>query len=461
MQQTLWNTHQIKCCEKEIGQELLKDEHSLISFQQDFGRLTKAQPAAVFIPNNLLPLEQLVQYANQFSLPINIRGNGLSQSGQSLAVDGGVTVHLKNFRNVYSHAQDSIWVDGNASWASLLETSLTHSQIPYVLPYNCNLSVAGVLSVGGVGASSFRFGTVSSYVKALEVLTANGKRQIVDAQSELFQACLSGQGRFGIITKACIQLRSCARKVRTFFLVYSDKEQWLNDVEEARREADYLETFCSPSVQGSKLKEGKRQPFAQWLYALHIAKEFDYTPPAIEDFSPLLKPLNILHVQDENIESYLHRHDSRFEMMRLLGQWEMIHPWYECFIPRKLLAQHLESLLTKLPLHYVPVLQIVPMAPKAPTGFFMMPEDDTDVYAIMILHPGVHPKLLDSSVESIQFMDDLFLQQGGKRYLSGYLGPIVKEQYWQKHFGPRYKDWMGLKKQFDPKNVFRSQLHRR
>ncbi|MCK1850963.1 hypothetical protein MXD98_16720, partial [Legionella pneumophila] len=40
-----------------------------------------------------------------------------------------------------------------------------------------------------------------------------GRKQIVEKNSPLFQACLSGQGRFGAITKACIQLRSVQPRV--------------------------------------------------------------------------------------------------------------------------------------------------------------------------------------------------------------------------------------------------------
>lgn len=39
MQQITWSTLQIKQCEKESGQAMLSDEHALVFYSQDFGKL--------------------------------------------------------------------------------------------------------------------------------------------------------------------------------------------------------------------------------------------------------------------------------------------------------------------------------------------------------------------------------------------------------------------------------------
>ncbi|KTD04368.1 FAD-binding protein [Legionella feeleii] len=459
MQPMPWSMSQIKQCEKESGQAMLSDEHALASYAQDFGKLNQVIPSAVCIPSSIKKLQSVLAYANQHNLNVTIRGNGLSQGGQALAQQGSLIMHLEQLNHVQTHEQASIWVEANATWSSLVEVSLKKAQIPYVLPYNCNLSIGGVLSAGGVGSSSFKFGSISSHVKALEVTTADGKTSQVDEQSELFHACLSGQGRFAVITKACIKLRPCLKQVRTFFLVYLDKNQWLHDLADIKSGADYVEAFCSPSLQGAKLTaEGKRLPFAQWLFALHISLEYDSKPPQLNAVSKHLKPWKTIHIQDESIHSYLHRHNSRFEVMKLTGQWDLLHPWYECFIPTSVLSRDLEELLTQLPIHYATVLQIVPLANERRIGFLMLP-DSKDICALMILNPGVNPVLLPSCLQAMTILDEHFLQQGGKRYLSGYLGQKLAKNYWQTHFGPAYGDWLQLKKKYDPRHILTSSLH--
>jgi hypothetical protein len=434
---------------------MLSDEHSLVSYSQDFGKLVQSNPAAVCIPQTSEKIQAILSYANQHKLPVTIRGNGLSQNGQSLSVNGGLSLHLEHLSKVLDKESEAIWVEANCSFTQLLDESLKTSQIPFVFPYNCNLSIGGVLSAAGVGASSFKFGSVSAHVKALEVVLANGEKMLVDEESELFKACLSGQGRFGVITKACLKLRPCAKEVRTFFLVYLDKDQWLNDLDEIKKQADFMEAFCSPSIQGMKLVSGKRKPFAQWLFAIHVSVEFDHNPPEFSDLFKNAKPWQLMHQQDESIYSYLHRHDSRFEVMKMTGQWDLVHPWYECFMPKNLLSSNLDELLAELPIHYASLIHVMPLANKQQTGFFMLPETE-DVFELMILNPGVNPILVPSCLQVIEAMDAKFLKQGGKRYLSGYLGSNLDTGYWQNHFGNLYDDWIGLKEKYDGQHTLRS-----
>ncbi|MBL7479872.1 FAD-binding oxidoreductase [Legionella bononiensis] len=452
-----WNTEKIKQYEYETGQALLSDEQTLVSFSQDFGKLIQSPPAAVFIPQTTDALQTMILFANQHKLPITIRGNGLSQCGQSLPVPGGLTLSMQHFMNPLEMTDDSIWVEANTSWANLLQVTLQNNKAPFVLPYNCNLSIAGVLSAGGVGASSFKYGAINAHVRALEVVDGLGVKHLVESNSPLFQACLSGQGRFAVITKACIQLRPIKALVKTVCLVYTDQEQWFIDIEKAKGTVDYMEMFCSPSIQGAKLAGDKRVPLVEWLYGLHLSVEYEKNSPELSDVIANLDPWRVINTQEEYSSAYLLRHNSRFEVMKMLGQWDLYHPWYECFISTAVLKEHLPSILQELPVHYASLVHVVPMAKKK-GGFLMLPEDDS-ICSFMILNPGVPSPLKDSCLQAIQDLDKRFIQLGGKRYLSGFLGTSLPEHYWENHFGERHTSWIDLKNQFDPQGIFQSMLH--
>lgn len=457
MQQTQWNSSQIKQCKKEFGQAMLSDEHSLFSFGEDFGKLLRASPHAVFQPKDLDALQAILRYAHHQELPIVIRGRGLSQSGQSLPVEGGVTLHLEHFNRVLDQEDDAIWVEGNATFSDLLAVSLKNNQVPYVVPYNCNLSIGGVLSAGGVGAASFQYGTVISHIKALEVITADGEKHKLTPDDELFKACLGGQGQFGVISKACIALRPCKKNVRTFFLSYHDENQWRDDLYKVRRLADGLESFCTPAIQGAKLTGQGRFPFAEWLYAMHVMIEYDEIPPDVSRIHELLNPWKVLHQQDEPIDSYLHRHDSRFAAMKMTGQWELQHPWYECFIPAKALFPQLKQVVASLPVHYANILQVIPLASSLRDTLLALP-DSEDICAVMILNPGIADVLLPSCLAAMQALDERFLKAGGKRYLSGFLGEEISSDYWRHHYNGQFEHWRQLKHDYDPKRIFQSHL---
>ncbi|STX51237.1 cytokinin oxidase [Legionella busanensis] len=457
MQKGIWEQHHLKYCREKFPTAFFDDLDHLNAFNQDFGKLITADAKAIFMSKDITSMQEFVAFANENNLPMTIRGNGMSQCGQSLASSDGVILNTVGLDSVYQYKEQSIWIDANATWSTLINTSLQHNQIPYITPYNCNLSIGGVLSVGGVGAASFKYGSALSHVKALEVITADGRLLQVNSDSALFHACLGGQGQFGIITKACLKLKPCKEQVRTFLLTYIDEEQWLHDLTLFKQYADYIECFCSPAVQGAKLTPNGRKPFAQWLFALHISIEYTANAPQFSDI-PNVNPWKILHTQDEPIKDYLHRHDGRFQLMKLTGQWELPHPWYECFIPKQILFDDFQAFLASLPLHYVPILQIVPFACKKPHGFLILPEGE-DVFAMMILNPGIPASLVPSCLDAIDNLDKRFLPQGGKRYLSGYLGREVDKYYWQRHFDKRYDEWVSLKRQFDPQCLFQSMLH--
>lgn len=439
---------------------MLRDESSLASFGGDFGRLKHSKPAAVFSPSTTQRLQQVIAYANENSLPVTVRANGLSQCGQSLPVTGGLALHMDRFCAVHEQEDAFVRVDANTSWATLLAATLPRSRVPYVVPYNTNLSVGGLLSVGGVGAASFKYGVAASHVNALEVVTANGDVQRVDAGSPLLQACLGGLGQFGVMTKAAIQLRPCRRWVRTFFLAYLDKEQWLNDLSIFKRCADFIETVCSPALQGTKSTDNGRQPFAEWLFAMQVSFEYDEEAPELIGLGNDIKPWKVSHRQDETMEAYLFRHNSRFEAMRVTGQWELQHPWYECLVPEHVLLAELDDLLRSLPLYFATLVHLVPIARTQPAGFFMAP-NQPEFFSVMILNPGVPPALVPGCLEVIKALDERFLTQGGKRYLAGFLGAALSPNHWKAHFGPRYETWLDLKNRYDPKGIFCSLLQHR
>lgn len=452
-----WNTEKIKQCESEIGQALLSDEQSLVFFSQDFGKLITSPPAALCVPDSVATLQALIRFAAEHKLPLTIRGNGLSQSGQSLAVAGGLVLSMAHFNKVLDMDDEGIWVEANASWSDLLEQSLSQSKAPAVLPYNCNLSIAGVLSAAGVGASSFKYGTINAHVAALEVVDGCGVLHQVDTSSPLFHACLSGQGQFAVITKARIQLKKVQEQIKTFCFVYSDQEQWFRDLELLKKKADYIESFCSPSIQGARLEGIKRVPMAQWLYGLHCSIAYSDVEPHCDELLSDINPLQLIHSQTESISSYLLRHDSRFEIMKMLGQWDLFHPWYECFVSTAVLKELLPTLLAELPLFYANLLHVVPVAQQK-ANWLQTPKED--MCSIMILNPGIPAPLKEGCIKAINDLDQRLLKSGAKRYLSGFLGYELSKSYWQSHFGEHYEAWLDLKKIHDPMTVFNSVLYK-
>lgn len=449
-----WNDSLIKTLERMLSLAMLSDEHSLAVYAKDFGRLLHSAPKGIFKVENLIQLQKIFQFASTHNLPLTIRGEGLGQGGQSLATKDSVLIQ-KNFSQPPELVHDAIWVDGTCSWIDLIKHSLPHKMIPRVIPYNTNLNVAGVLSAGGFGAASFQFGSAASNVLELEIVHTNGELELCKNDSQIGQSCLGGQGLFGFINRIKIPLRPCKSLVRSFFISYGDKDIWLNDLQKISKIADHIESFCSPAIMGARINPHGRTPFAQWLYGLQIAIEYESEAPQFDDLN--LGSAKLLLIQDESIATFLTRHNARIQLMQGSVMWELTHPWYECLVKKSQL-EDLECLLDMLPINFAPIVHVMPVKPEKYSGFVMYPDGD-DIFLLMILPPGIDEAFSANCIELIAQLDSLLLAKGGKRYLSGYLGNSVDINYWQHHFDTHFKAWRTNKSLYDPKNILTSVLH--
>lgn len=458
MQPTSSNTQKIKnikLANLQDSQAMALNPPSLFSFSEDFGHLITSMPGAVFKPTSLDELCSLISNAYQQHINLTIRGGGLSQSGQSLASNESIIIDMSAFDQILSIDETSIWVETSCSFSAIISQTLLQNKIPYVIPYNSHLTLGGVISAGGVGSSSFRYGSVVDNIIGLEVVTAEGVKCTLDSNAPLFHACLGGQGQFAVITKAQLKLKTCKKNVRTFFLLYLDQQQWLHDLEQSQQSASYIESFCTPALQGAKLTEKGRQPFAEWLYSLQVTIEYDEEPPGLPYN---LKPWKQVHCQEESMLDFQHRHDIRFKAMKLVKQWDLPHPWYECFVDQRYIKNNLSTILNTLPLFYATVLQVAPIAKVSTTNFFMLPEAEK-IMTIMVLPQGIPNELVSMCIETIKHLDLMLLPIGSKRYLSGFLGATIADSYWKSHFGEKYTQWEHYKKTYDTRSIFCSHLH--
>lgn len=98
---------------------------------------------------------------------------------------------------------DRVEVEAGMLWSTLLQTTLAHGLTPPVLPDYLHLSIGGVLSVGGIGGTSYRYGAVVDHVLEMQVVTGAGKLETCSPthQRELFENVLAGLGQCGSSSK--------------------------------------------------------------------------------------------------------------------------------------------------------------------------------------------------------------------------------------------------------------------
>lgn len=462
------------------AERLERDPTALAPFATDFGRLVRGQPRAFARPTSAGAVVELLRQARAEGLTVTPRGQGLSQGGQSIS-EGGLSLDLSALDQVEEPDVEGLTIrcQGGARWRALVERCLPHGLLPRVLPLNLDLTVGGVLSVGGIGASSHLAGPAVSTVRALEVVTGVGElvrthgvatsgNGAGGGEPDLAGVVLAGLGRCGVITGAQIELRRCAPQVRTFYLLYDSLEGWLGDQQRllaSPRPPHWMESFTTVAAQGLRNGPQGRRPFGLWFYGLHLSWEYGadgQERPEAERALAGLSPYRLVHVEDGETAAFQDRYQPRFQAMRALGAWEQPHPWVEAFLPVAAARDILPELLAELPMtlgdgHRLMFVAAdrLPFALAVPEG-----EGARPLVAFAILPPGLPPPLREPHLAALRAAHDRLVKAGGKRYLSGWL-PAMKEdpqRAWADHFGPRYPAWQAARRRFDPQGIFQSAL---
>ncbi|GGI81214.1 FAD-binding protein [Legionella impletisoli] len=440
-----WNQALLRQCEERTGQRLLEDSNAVTQANQDFGRLTQGEAVAVFKPFNISGLQSLLQFANHHQLPITIRANGFGQSGQSLAPNGSVIVDIAHLEeHVYWRGHQLI-AGCSATWKSVVAKALTQNQLPIVIPYNTNLTLGGVLSVGGVGSASFKEGISAAHIEELLVLTAEGELIRCDHHSnaDLFNACLGGAGLFGVIIEAALKTRPCQNQVRVFRFVYEDRHVWLNDQFVLKQHGDYLEAFVTDNANQTKKK----------AFIINLAMEYEQEPL---EHIPQLNASFREDVIDLSLKDYTNRHDTRIQSMKDSGAWDYSHPWYECYVDRFLLESKLAEIMDILDDSIGGIYHIFPIAPVAPK-YFMLPESE-NIVTLNVLPPGIKEQDCKKVIQALLKIDDILISIGGKRYISGWFYSDLDSDYWINHYGRSYALRKAVKMKYDPNQIFCSKL---
>jgi cytokinin dehydrogenase len=426
--------------------------------ERDFGHLTGGAASLVLLPRSAEDIQRVVAAANAHGLSLAPRGRGLSQGGQSLPA-GGASLDLSRMARVDAPdaAARTIRCEAGATFRSVAEASARAGLLPPVMPLNPDLTVGGVLSVGGIGAASHRHGPAIAAVESLDVITGAGRRLVCSAEREpeVFEAVLGGAGCVGVIAAATLRLRRFGPRVRTFHCLYDDVDRWLDDQRflVASPRADHLEAACSPCLQGFRAGPRGRAPFAEWFHTCHVSVEYDVAPPDASSALSGLRPYRVLGHEDQDTLAFVDRYAPRFAAMRRSGAWsESIHPWVTAFVPAERLHTLLPGVLDRIPLALGEGPRLQFLARKSPTRFFRVPPEGE--IAVLAFTPAQIPAhLRDEAQAAFRAIHADLVAAGAFRYLSGWLG-MMDEAAIAAHFGETLPALREVRRRLDPGRVF-------
>jgi len=203
------------------------------TFVTDAGGTAYGMAHGVVTALNTEQVADLLRAAQQYRVPVTVRGGGLTTEGESVAF-GGVLLDMTGMsRMLHIDCEtQTVRTEAGIFWHSLAEELRRHNMDYLSAPLNMTSSVGGTLGVGGIDVNSAHLGCSADQALSLQVVTPTG--EIVECSdmqnAELFQRVILGYGQFGVITEATLKIRPYT-PLRMHYFYYSSLRTAIEDLQ--------------------------------------------------------------------------------------------------------------------------------------------------------------------------------------------------------------------------------------
>ncbi|MFE6270220.1 FAD-binding oxidoreductase [Streptomyces goshikiensis] len=163
------------------------------------------RPAAVVVAADAEDVAAAVRFAAARNLPVAVESTG---HGRSVPADGAVFVSTRELRELRVDPETATArIGAGLCWGDVLAAAAEHGLAP-LCGSSDQVGVMGYLTGGGLPLTCRSHGFAADHVRSLELVTADGRIRTVspDRDPDLFWAVRGGNGNFGVVTAAEIDL---------------------------------------------------------------------------------------------------------------------------------------------------------------------------------------------------------------------------------------------------------------
>lgn len=166
-----------------------------------------------------------VRFARDNGLLVSVRGGGHGIAGNAVC-DGGLMIDLSQMKAVrVEAAAQRAWVEPGATLADVdAATQAFGLMVPTGI--NSTTGIAGLTLGGGFGWTTRKFGLTLDNLSSVEIVTADGELRRASATQEpdLFWALRGGGGNFGVVTAFEFRLQKLGPQVLSGLVVHPFSE---------------------------------------------------------------------------------------------------------------------------------------------------------------------------------------------------------------------------------------------
>jgi FAD/FMN-containing dehydrogenase len=226
------------------GQVIAPDDAGYDEARRTFVGGIDHRPAVIVRPVDANEVARTVTAAADSGLELSVKSGGHSGVGHSVS-DGGIMLDLHELRTI------DIDTTARTAWAgagltALEVTQATHEHgLAVGFGDTGSVGIGGLTTGGGVGYLGRKFGLTIDSLLAAEVVTADGRVRVVDAENEpdLFWAIRGGGGNFGVVTRFKYRLEEVGTVYGGFLILPATPETIAGFVAAAEDAPEELSTI--------------------------------------------------------------------------------------------------------------------------------------------------------------------------------------------------------------------------
>jgi FAD/FMN-containing dehydrogenase len=178
-------------------------------------------PALIVQPSGEADVSAAVQFARDRQLVIAVKCGGHSTAGLSTC-DGGMMIDLSPMRYVRVNPDERVaYVSGGSLLGAMDHEAMSHGLVT-VTGTVSHTGVGGLATGGGFGRLARRWGLTLDNIRAVDVVSADGKLRHASAleNQDLYWGVRGAGGNFGVVTSFEFNLQPMSRQVIAGNLVY-------------------------------------------------------------------------------------------------------------------------------------------------------------------------------------------------------------------------------------------------
>lgn len=402
------------------------------------------------------------------------RGQGRSYGDAALLSDGLVIVtdRLSKIRS-WDRTEGILTAESGMTLAEILQAPETRGWFPSVVPGTKSVSLGGAVAADIHGKNHHRVGSFGNHVIDLEILTADGELVTCSpkCRPELFWATVGGMGLTGIITRVTVKL---IPNETEYMVVRHTPTRNLDEALALSESPDYddeysvvwLDCVTRPRtlgrgvfISGHHAKRGELPAkFRSRQSRLPKVRRlpFDFPSWLLNQFTVGVFDDLYYWRQGRRRTPFISDYDSFFFPLDRIGDWNRMYGsrgfiQYQSVLPTMTAVKGLNAMLGHLlKRRRSSFLTVLKRFGPENKGLLSFP---TAGYTLTFDFP-VEPELFPFLDE----LDRIVLEHGGRVYLAKD-ARMSREAFSQMY--PGLGEWLRLKSELDPQNIFSSDLSRR